>query len=161
MTANENEEDLMGVADFLTEYKTFQNFEEPDLAALSEECTEGAFKKDEVIFPEESPGDKMYIVRQGSVKVYKKIKNNDTTLAVLGPGEFFGEMALLDGGARSAAAKAIEDVKALVISIKNFETLREKQPQVALRIMDVLVRTLSTRLRQANKNLEVISFWID
>lgn len=151
----------MGAADFLAEYKTFQNFSEQDLQALSEECTEGAFKKDEVVFPEESPGDKMYVLRQGSVKVFKKIKNNETTLAIVNPGEFFGEMALLDGGPRSAAAKAIEDVKALTISTKNFETLREKNPQVALRIMDVLVRTLSTRLRQANKNLEVISFWID
>lgn len=151
----------MGVADFLAEYKTFQHFDEPDLEVLSAECTEAAFKKDEVIFPEESPGDKMYIIRQGSVKVFKKIKNNETTLAIVNPGEFFGEMALLDGGPRSAAAKAIEDVKALVISTKNFEMLREKSPQVALRIMDVLVRTLSTRLRQANKNLEVISFWID
>jgi len=151
----------MGIADFLAEYKAFGSFDETDLQVLSEECTEGAFKKDETIFPEESPGDKMYIIRQGSVKVFKKIKNNETTLAIVNPGDFFGEMALLDGGPRSAAAKSIEDVKALVISTKNFEALREKSPQVALRIMDVLVRTLSTRLRQANKNLEVISFWID
>jgi len=151
----------MGVADFLAEYKTFQEFTEQDLQSLSEECTEAAFKKDEVVFPEESPGDKMYIVRQGSMKVFKKIKNNEATLAVVNPGEFFGEMALLDGGPRSAAEKAIEDAKALVITTANFATLREKNPGVALRIMDVLVRTLSTRLRQANKNLEVISFWID
>lgn len=151
----------MGVADFLMEYKKFQDFGEQDLQVLSAECTEAAFKKDETVFPEESPGDKMYVIRQGSVKVFKKIKNNDTTLAIVNPGEFFGEMALLDGGPRSAAAKAIEEVKALVISTKNFSNLRENSPQVALRIMDVLVRTLSERLRQANKNLEVISFWID
>lgn len=151
----------MGVADFLAEHKKFEHFGEDDLKVLSEECTEAAFKKDEIIFPEESPGDKMYVIRQGSVKVFKKIKNNETTLAIVNPGEFFGEMALLDGGPRSAAAKSIEDTKALIISTQNFENLREKQPQVALRIMDVLVRTLSTRLRQANKNLEVISFWID
>lgn len=151
----------MGAADFLADYKVFQNFSEQDLQALSEECSEATFKKDEVIFPEESPGDRMYVIRQGSVKVYKKIKNNETTLAVVNPGEFFGEMALLDGGARSAAAKAIEEVKSLMITTQNFDSLREKNPQVALHIMDVLVRTLSTRLRQANKNLEVISFWID
>ncbi len=151
----------MGAADFLAEYKTFQNFTEQDLQVLSDECTESAFKKDETVFQEESPGDKMFIIRQGSVKVFKNIKNNETTLAIVNPGEFFGEMALLDGGARSAAAKAIEDVKALTITTANFDNMRENNPQVALRIMDVLVRTLSTRLRQANKNLEVISFWID
>jgi len=151
----------MGIADFLAEYKTFQNFQESDLAGLSEECVEATFKKDELVFAEESPGDKMYILRAGSVKIFKKIKNNDTTLAIVNPGEFFGEMALLDGGPRSAAAKAIEDVKALVITIKNFDNMREKNPHVALSIMDVLVKTLSNRLRQANKNLEVISFWID
>jgi CRP-like cAMP-binding protein len=151
----------MPIADFLAEYKTFQNFTEQDLQGLSEECAEATFKKDELVFAEESPGDKMYIIRAGSVKIFKKIKNNDTTLAIVNPGEFFGEMALLDGGPRSAAAKAIEDVKALVITIKNFENMREKNPHVALSIMDVLVKTLSNRLRQANKNLEVISFWID
>ncbi len=151
----------MGIADFLADYKTFSNFTEEDLGALSGECAEAAFKKDEVMFAEESPGDKMFVIRSGSVKIFKKIKNNETTLAIVNPGEFFGEMALLDGGARSAAAKAIEDVKALVITTKNFENLREKSPHVALSIMDVLVKTLSTRLRQANKNLEVISFWID
>ncbi len=151
----------MGVADFLSEYKPFKDFGEQDLQVLSDECSEVLFKKDEVIFPEESPGDKMYVIRQGSVKIFKMIKNNETTVSIINPGEFFGEMALLDGGPRSAAAKAIEDVKSLVISTKNFETLREKTPQVALRIMDVLIRTMSERLRQANKNLEVISFWID
>jgi len=151
----------MGIADFLAEYKTFQNFTEADLQGLSEECAEATFKKDELVFAEESPGDKMYILRAGSVKIFKKIKNNDTTLAIVNPGEFFGEMALLDGGPRSAAAKAIEDVKALVVTIKNFDNMREKSPHVALSIMDVLVKTLSNRLRQANKNLEVISFWID
>ena len=152
----------MGIADFLSEYnKTFQDFGEQDLQVLSDECSEASFKKDEVVFPEESPGDKMYIIRQGSVKVFKTIKNNETTLAILNPGEFFGEMALLDGRPRSAAAKAIEEVKVLVISTKNFENLREKNARVALLIMDVLVRTLSSRLRQSNKNLEVISFWIE
>jgi CRP-like cAMP-binding protein len=151
----------MGIADFLAEHKTFQNFEEADLTALSAECAEATFKKDELVFAEESPGDKMYIIRMGSVKIFKKIKNNETTLAIVNPGEFFGEMALLDGGPRSAAAKTIEDVKALVITIKNFDALREKSPHAALTIMDVLVKTLSNRLRQANKNLEVISFWID
>lgn len=151
----------MGIADFLMEYKTFADFGESDIQALSNECNEASFKKDEVVFAEESPGDKMYVIRQGSVKIFKKIKNNETTLAIVNPGEFFGEMALLDGGPRSAAAKAIEEVKALVITTKNFTNLREKSPSAALRIMDVLVRTLSSRLRQANKNLEVISFWID
>ena len=152
----------MAIADFLSEYnKTFQDFGEQDLQTLSAECSEASFKKDELVFPEESPGDKMYIIRQGSVKVFKTIKNNETTLAILNPGEFFGEMALLDGRPRSAAAKSIEDVKVLVISTKNFENLREKSPRVALLIMDVLVRTLSARLRQSNKNLEVISFWIE
>ena len=151
----------MGIADFLEEHKTFEHFTEEDLKALSEECVEASFKKDELIFAEESPGDKMYILRVGSVKIFKKIKNNDTTLAIVNPWEFFGEMALLDGGARSAAAKSIEDVKALVITTKNFDNLREKSPHAALSIMDVLVKTLSNRLRQANKNLEVISFWID
>jgi len=151
----------MGVADFLLGSKGFKDLNQSDIDAFNAICTEESFKAGETIFPEESPGDKMFIIKTGSVKILKKVKGKENTLAVLNPGEFFGEMALLDGLPRSAAAKANADTTVITITRDNYMVLRQKYPQTALKIVDILIKVLSNRLRQANKNLEVIQFWIE
>lgn len=151
----------MGSADFLLGAKGFKDLGQPDIDALNSVCAEEAFKSNDTIFPEEGPGDKMYIIKSGSIKITKKVKGQENTIAVINAGEFIGEMALLDGMPRSAAAKAAADTVVVSISRENYATLRAKFPQTALKIVDILVKVLSNRLRQANKNLEVISFWIE
>ena len=98
----------MGTAAFLSGAKGFKDLTAQDIEALDTVCAEEMFKSNEIIFPEEGPGDKMYIIKSGSVKINKKVKGQENTIAVLNPGEFFGEMALLDGMPRSAAAKSAE-----------------------------------------------------
>ncbi len=151
----------MGTADFLLSSKGFKDLNQADIDSINSICAEESFKTNDTIFPEEGPGDKMYIIKSGSVKISKKVKDKENTIAVLNPGEFFGEMALLDGLPRSAAAKAGADSIVLTITRDNYMTIRQKSPQTALKIVDILVKILSNRLRQANKNLEVISFWIE
>ncbi|HRU39509.1 MAG TPA: cyclic nucleotide-binding domain-containing protein [Candidatus Goldiibacteriota bacterium] len=151
----------MGCADFLLGSKGFKDLIQSDIDALNTVCSEETFKSGDTIFPEEGPGDKMYIIKSGSIKITKKVKGQENTLAVINAGEFIGEMALLDGLPRSAGAKAAADTVVVSISRDNYQALRQKYPQTALKIMDILVKVLSNRLRQANKNLEVISFWIE
>lgn len=151
----------MGVADFLLGSKGFKDLNQSDIDALNSCCTEESFKSGDTIFPEEAPGDKMFVIKTGSVKILKKVKGKENTLAVLNQGEFFGEMALLDGLPRSAAAKANADTTVLTITRDNYNSLRQRYPQTALKIIDILIKVLSNRLRQANKNLEVIQFWIE
>lgn len=151
----------MGAADFLSDSKGFKELDSNDISALNNVCAEESFKSGATIFPEEGPGDKMYIIKSGSVKITKMVKDQENTIAVINQGEFFGEMALLDGLPRSAAAKAAADTVALTITRDNYMSLRQSSPQTALKITDILVKVLSNRLRQANKNLEVISFWIE
>lgn len=151
----------MAVADFLSEYKSFKDFDKDDLAALSSACGEDSFAKDDNIFNEEAPGDRMHVIKSGTVKIVKKVKDKENTLAVLNPGEFFGEMALLDGMPRSAGAKAGEAVTVITISRAHYAALRDKAPKTALKLMDILVNVLSNRLRQTNKNLEAMAFLID
>jgi CRP-like cAMP-binding protein len=103
----------------------------------------------------------MYILKSGAVKILKKVKNQENTIAVLNPGEFFGEMALLDGLPRSAAVRATADSEVFLVSLEGYQRLRRDKPHTALKLMDVIIKVLSNRLRQANKNLEVISFWIE
>ncbi len=151
----------MGVADFLLSAKGFKELTQSDTDAISAVAEEITVKSGEFIFHEEGPGDAMYIIKSGSVKITKKVKDQENTIALLNPGEFFGEMALLDGLPRSASAKAASDVIILKITRNNYMLLRQQHPQTALKIIDILIKVLSNRLRQANKNLEVISFWIE
>ena len=71
------------------------------------------------------------------------------------------EMALLDGLPRSAAVKATADSEVFVVTLEGYKQLRSEKPHTALKLMDIIIKVLSNRLRQANKNLEVISFWIE
>jgi CRP/FNR family transcriptional regulator/CRP/FNR family cyclic AMP-dependent transcriptional regulator len=146
---------------YLAKYPPFKTFDGTDLTALGTVGEEKAYKKDETIFEEDSKGDSMYVIKSGAVKIIKKVKNQENTIAVLNPGEFFGEMALLDGQPRSAAVRATTDSEVYMISLTGYQKLRSDNPHTALKLMDIIIKVLSNRLRQANKNLEVISFWIE
>lgn len=119
----------MGVADYLFGSKGFKDLNQTHIDAFNSICTEESFIVGDTIFPEESPRDKMFITKTGSVKILKKVKDKENTLAVLNPREFFGEMALLDGLPRSAAAKVNADTS--VITIYNgqlYDTSSEISP---------------------------------
>ncbi len=70
-------------------------------------------------------------------------------------------MALLDGLPRSAAVRATTATELFMVSLEGYQQLRREKPHTALKLMDIIIKVLSNRLRQANKNLEVISFWIE
>jgi CRP-like cAMP-binding protein len=146
---------------YLAKYGPFKSFDGTDLEALGSVGQEKTYQKDDLVFDEDSKGDSMYILKSGAVKILKKVKNQDNTIAVLNPGELFGEMALLDGLPRSAAVRATTDSEVFVITLDGYQTLRKDKPHTALKLMDIIIKVLSNRLRQANKNLEVISFWIE
>lgn len=146
---------------YLAKYPPFKTFDGNDLEALGSAGEEKVVKKDELVFDEDSKGDSMYVIKSGAVKILKKVKNQENTIAVLNPGEFFGEMALLDGLPRSAAVRATGDAELFMVSLDGYQKLRKDKPHTALKLMDIIIKVLSNRLRQANKNLEVISFWIE
>lgn len=146
---------------YLAKYAPFKTFDGNDLEALGSVGEEKTAKKDEMIFDEDSKGDSMYILKSGAVKILKKVKNQENTIAVLSPGEFFGEMALLDGLPRSATVRATADCEVFQVPLEGYQQLRREKPHTALKLMDIIIKVLSNRLRQANKNLEVISFWIE
>jgi CRP-like cAMP-binding protein len=107
--------------------------------------------KSEIIFSENSNGNEMYIVCSGRIKLYTESqKGRRTVLAVLKPGDHFGEMALVDRSARSATAVAIKDnTKLVVLDKPKFLYLVQQQPDFALAIME----TLCMRLRDTNAHL--------
>ncbi len=92
-----------------------------------------------VLFREGDRGATMYVIRSGKVKISKHISDTELTLAVLGPGEFFGEMALLEGLPRSAGATVVEDAALIELEQTAFETLVRKNGREADRQIQALM----------------------
>jgi CRP/FNR family transcriptional regulator, cyclic AMP receptor protein len=104
-------------------------------------------EKDHVIFNEGDAGTAWYMIVKGRVKISKSSPDGkERTLVLLGPGDVFGELALIDGEPRSADAVVAEDSELLVVSREEFLTFVMDQPQVAMSLLVVL----SQRLRHTN-----------
>jgi CRP/FNR family cyclic AMP-dependent transcriptional regulator len=109
-----------------------------------------AFRHSEFIFEEGSFGDEMYIVHSGEVKLVKNSNGREMVIAAVGPGEFFGEMALVDNAPRSVSAVAAGELtRLLALDRDKFLFLVSHQPAFALTIMHVLCQ----RLRAMNEKL--------
>jgi CRP-like cAMP-binding protein len=105
------------------------------------------FGVDDVIFEEGSTGRELFVVLDGEVKIAKLNGTTRTTIVKLGKGEFFGEMAVIDGSARSATAIAsAPNTRVMKINHARFVYLVSQQPAFALMVMDAL----SKRLRASN-----------
>ena len=102
----------------------------------------------DVIFEEGTTGRELYVVLDGEVEIAKVVGGRKTVIISLGKGEFFGEMAVIDGSARSATAiAAAPHTKVMRINHARFVYLVSQQPAFALMIMDAL----SKRLRASNE----------
>jgi CRP/FNR family transcriptional regulator len=105
------------------------------------------FGVDDVIFEEGSTGRELFVVLDGEVEIAKVNGGTRTTIVTLGKGEFFGEMAVIDGSARSATAiAAAPNTRVMKINHARFVYLVSQQPAFALMVMDAL----SKRLRASN-----------
>ncbi len=99
-----------------------------------------------VLFHENDEGDQMYIIQEGSVRISKLIGGKEHILAVLGKGDFFGEMAIVNRSKRTATATAVGQVSLLAFNREGFLGMIEKNARIALNIIDKLCR----RLQQAD-----------
>ncbi len=105
----------------------------------------------QVIFRENDPGDKMYIILEGVVEILKEAQGGSSkVLTSVGKGEFFGEMALIDDRPRSATAIASVPCKLLVMSDDLLDSYIAGNPEFASK----MIRNLAQRLRGANKLIE-------
>ena len=112
-----------------------------------------SLKADDVLFNAGDQGTEMYVIRSGSVRVVIRSKVGvDKTLAILGPGEFVGEMSVLTNQARSATAIIEEDAELLVVGVKVLEEMIVHNTEIALR----LVRKLASRLVAADSLIQVL-----
>jgi len=108
------------------------------------------YPKGTVLFNEGDPGKQVFVLQSGRVEISKKVGELETTLAMLGPGEFFGEMAIISNKPRSATALVTENSKLLVIDPKTFEGMIRGNAEIALR----MIKRLAERLSDADEKIE-------
>jgi CRP/FNR family transcriptional regulator, cyclic AMP receptor protein len=143
----------------------YRGLKEPDWKTLSELLKEIPLKTGVAVFKENDPGDGFYWVRSGKVRISRQVTpegrraKQEQLLTVLTAGKIFGEMALVDGEPRSADAVADSDTVLFFLSHADYEKLKQDQPATALRIQDMVVVTLCSRIREANRAFETIRFW--
>jgi CRP/FNR family transcriptional regulator/CRP/FNR family cyclic AMP-dependent transcriptional regulator len=126
-----------------------------DIDWLSERVRRRSYARGDIIFQKDDPGESLFIVESGSVAIHvPSVDGADLTLARVGPGEFFGDMALLDGSPRSASASAVSDAVLLVLERKDFTGLIARRPEAALSILAVMTQ----RLRGSDEMISDLRF---
>src|SRR5215470_14915338 len=132
----------------------FSELTEEELAALARLALRKRYPKDTVVFFENEEGDSFFMILEGRIKV--TILGDDgreIILSVLGPGDFFGEMALLDNEPRSATAIAVEDSELLSLHRTDFQGVTGDNIAIA----HALVKILTARLRRANHQIQTLA----
>jgi CRP/FNR family cyclic AMP-dependent transcriptional regulator len=130
-------------ADLLAEVPLFQLLSIEERNLLAEELDIVRYSVGETVFATGDPGDSMYVIRKGEVEVFFK---DDTgakvVLEVAGPGDFFGELSLLDSGPRTASAVVMRDVEALRVDRRDLDELLRLQPGSALELLTAMGRRM-------------------
>jgi CRP-like cAMP-binding protein len=106
------------------------------------------YPKEHLLFAEGETGNTMYIIQDGSVKITKIVDNKEITLAVLGKGDIFGEMALLEDKPRAATAEIYEDCTLLAVNRDNFSNLIKEQPDMVVRMATLMSERIWLLYRQ-------------
>ena len=133
----------------------FAHVDEEGLRAIAAQMRRRRFRRGEVIFHQDDMGDSLQVVVSGSVKIVLPSQEGDEAIiASLHPGEFFGELALLDGAPRSTTAAAVEPTETLTLPREPFLALMESDP----RIMRALLQTLAEELRRLTGHVEELHF---
>ena len=136
--------------------RLFADLDEPTLELVAAAMGTRRFRRSEVIFHAGDPGDALFVVTAGQVKITLPSDEGSepAILTTIGPGGFFGELALLDGAARSATAIALDGVEAQVLRRESFQQLLDEQPL----LRHVLLVALAGEIRRLTGQVEDLHF---
>jgi CRP/FNR family transcriptional regulator, cyclic AMP receptor protein len=145
----------LSAVELLKSVPLFTDLEDDELERFSHVAVPRSFPAATRVFHEGDNSDACYIVKSGNFRVTREHSDGRAiTLATLGPGEIFGELAMLDGDRRSASAEAITDGELLALPAGDVRALLARHPEIALKLVAGLVR----RLRAANVRISRQSF---
>lgn len=149
----------MDDGDFATESlrpcALFARMDEGALRQVTRVLRRRRFRRNEVIFHQGDPGDSLHIVASGAVKILlPSAEGEEAIIATLRPGDFFGELSLLDGVPRSATAAALEPTETLVLPRATFHELVEREPE----LREALLAGLTGELRRLTGHVAELHF---
>ena len=138
----------------LSSINIFSDLSEKDLESLQKACKPRKYLKNSMIILEEEYGDLVFVVQTGTIKITRvNDEGKEVILALLGAGDFFGEMAILDGESRSANALAQEKCELVTINREDFLDLLKNNFQICMNLLE----ELAVRLRKSDQQIEALS----
>ena len=141
--------------DVVRQAPLFAALDEEAAQALRSTMTRVEVPRGETIFHEGDPGDRLYVIVEGKIKLGRASGDGrENLLAILGPGEMFGELSLFDPGPRNAAGTAVADTVLLGVGSDDLDQWLRGRPEVARH----LLRALASRLRRTNEALADLVF---
>jgi CRP/FNR family cyclic AMP-dependent transcriptional regulator len=147
--------DVRSMGEALAAVPLFGGLDEEGLAGLLRGMRIRKFRRNETVFHLGDPGDALFIVMSGSIKITLPAETGDEAiLATLRPGDFFGELALLDGAPRSATAVAIEPTETYILPRDRFRELIATEPVMR----EALLATLAAEVRRLTHHVEELHF---
>ncbi len=145
---------------FLRSVRLFRNIESRELGILADSLRERELKRGQILLREGDTGDEMFLVRSGSLVISKAVTGRvEQVLARVGPGDFFGEMALFDRSPRSATIQADNDTTLLVLDRAGLSKLTEISPRAAAAFFESLVLIFIERLRASGDLVAEVTRW--
>lgn len=135
----------MAHEEFLARVPIFGDCTPQEIAAIAGVAQESTFEPNQIIVTQGAPGQAFYLILSGRVEILR----DGSSLGAYGPGDFFGEMSLLDHAPRSATIRALETTTCMMLSSWDFRSLLEQHPGIAIKLLEILSR----RLRVANERL--------
>ena len=148
-------EEQVSAVDLLARVPLLSGLEPGELERIAQVAIPRSFPKGARVFHEGDTSDACYVIRSGEVRVTREHPDGRAiALATLGPGELVGELAMIDGGVRSASVEALTDVDLLAVSATDMRGLLERNAQITAK----LVVALTKRLRETNERISRQSF---
>lgn len=139
---------------FLKRVPLFSGLTDSQIERLAAGSVRRSFPKGRTIVAEGEPSQSLYVLLSGRAKVQRSdTEGKEVILSVLGPGECFGEMSLIDDAPRSASVITIESCDFMSLNKESFKSMLTSSPEICMRIMKFLVR----RLREADKKIETLA----
>jgi CRP/FNR family transcriptional regulator, cyclic AMP receptor protein len=146
---------LTDVEDLLGRMPVFAGLSDEARGALAERLSRRPERRSSVVFEEGEPGDRVFLILAGKVKISRRSTDGrENLLAVLGPGDIFGELSLFDPGPRTATATAVTDVELASLEHSALKPWLTERPEAA----ELLLRVLARRLRRTNEAMGDLVF---
>ncbi len=141
------DEDVSAIARILKQLDLFKGLNENDHAEIIKQISLEYYPKDYSIFHEGDPGDSFYIIKRGMVRIFHETPDEDKETAMLGDGDFFGEMALIEDKPRNNTAKTVEESEVFKLKKDDFIKLVSSTPDMASRISNEFLKRLKINLK--------------